>query len=344
MNDVNDINKTDNITEEEKKPDNKQISYKDISNIANVSISTISRYYNGGYVSPKTRKKIASVVKEYEYIPNHGARMIRGKDSSIFVIAPLFGSNFYQHIINGIIAACSRSNKRVITTYSNPSTNEYIETIKYILSWRPTSLVLFIPEYDEFLFSYLKTIDGVAIVVYGYRIDGLSWIKPNEVKGFKDVTLDLFKQAPENDNKILFLEDKKLTSNQKINRYAGFRQACEENNIQFAKYEISSRKQDREIQELVTYARINNISNIVCSTHDSFISLTALANNTFRLTDIGYQSIYDNLRVYKSKIFVDYPLIGLEIEKMIADQIMNKELQTREIDLKLISSKKSKNA
>ncbi|MHA0273048.1 LacI family DNA-binding transcriptional regulator [Mycoplasma sp. 48589B] len=319
---------------------NKQISYKDISTIANVSISTISRYYNGGYVSAKTKRKIASVVKEYEYIPNHGARMIRGKDHSIFVIAPIFGSNIYQHIINGVIAACSRSNKRVITTYTNPSTQEYIETIKYILSWRPTSLVIFVPEYDEVLFAYLKSIEGIAVVVYGYQIDGLSWIVPNEIQGFYDVTSDLYKQLPKDDNKILFLEDKKLLKQQKDKRYEGFLQACQEYGIEHSKYEISTRKQESEIKDLVKFAKKHNFSNIVCSTHDSFISLIALANNTFRLTDIGYQSIYDNLNVYKSKIFVDYPLIGLEIEKMIADQKETKDKQQREISLKLISDYK----
>ncbi|MFV8418820.1 LacI family DNA-binding transcriptional regulator [Mycoplasma sp. Sp33II] len=319
---------------------NKQISYKDISSIANVSISTISRYYNGGYVSGKTKRKIASVVKEYEYVPNHGARMIRGKDNSIFVIAPIFGSNIYQHIINGIIAACSKSNKRVITTYTNPSTQEYIDTIKYILSWRPTSLVIFVPEYDEVLFSYLKSIDGIAIVVYGYQIDGLSWIAPNEVQGFYDVTVDLYNQLPKEDNKILFLEDKKLLSCQKDKRYEGFLQACAKLGISHSKYEISTRKQESEVKDLVRFAQKHHFSNIVCSTHDSFISLIALANNTFRLTDIGYQSIYDNLNVYKSKIFVDYPLIGLEIEKMIVEQRETKMKQQKEIDLKLISDYK----
>ncbi|MFV8468157.1 LacI family DNA-binding transcriptional regulator [Mycoplasma sp. VS42A] len=319
---------------------NKQISYKDISSIANVSISTISRYYNGGYVSGKTKRKIASVVKEYEYVPNHGARMIRGKDNSVFVIAPIFGSNIYQHIINGIIAACSRSSKRVITTYTNPSTQEYVDTIKYILSWRPTSLVVFVPEYDEVLFAYLKSIEGVAIVVYGYQVDGLSWIVPNEIQGFYDVTVDLYNQLPKDDNKILFLEDKKLLSRQKDKRYEGFLQACTELGISHSKYEISTRKQESEVKDLVRFAAKHKFSNIVCSTHDSFISLIALANNTFKLTDIGYQSIYDSLNVYKSKIFVDYPLIGLEIEKMIADQKETKEKQTREIDLKLISDYK----
>ncbi|SJZ51079.1 LacI family DNA-binding transcriptional regulator [Mycoplasmopsis verecunda] len=318
----------------------KQISYKDISTIANVSISTISRYYNGGYVSNKTKRKIASVVKEYEYIPNHGARMIRGKDTSVFAIAPIFGSSLYQYIINGIIAACSRSNKRVITTYSNPSTQEYIETIKYMLSWRPTSLVVFVPEYDDLLFKYLRTIENVAIVVYGYQVDGLSWIIPNEIQGFYDVTMDFYKQLPEDDKKILFLQDRKLLTRQKEKRYAGFLKACQETNAECLKYEISTRKNEKDLKEFIAFAKEHNINNVVCSTHDSFISLATQNQRYFKLTDIGYQSIYDNLKIYSSKIFIDFPLIGLEIENMITNQREKKTLQQKEIDLKLISSVK----
>ncbi|UWV81043.1 LacI family DNA-binding transcriptional regulator [Mycoplasmopsis cynos] len=32
----------------------------------------MSRYYNNGYVSNKTREKILEVVTKNEYFPNHG--------------------------------------------------------------------------------------------------------------------------------------------------------------------------------------------------------------------------------------------------------------------------------
>ncbi|WP_429995213.1 LacI family DNA-binding transcriptional regulator, partial [Mycoplasmopsis bovis] len=37
----------------------KNFSYKDIARLAHVSISTVSRFYNGGYVSKQTKSRIA---------------------------------------------------------------------------------------------------------------------------------------------------------------------------------------------------------------------------------------------------------------------------------------------
>ncbi|WP_430003860.1 helix-turn-helix domain-containing protein, partial [Mycoplasmopsis bovis] len=35
-----------------------------------VSISTVSRFYNGGYVSKQTKSRIQDIVTKYNYYPN----------------------------------------------------------------------------------------------------------------------------------------------------------------------------------------------------------------------------------------------------------------------------------
>ncbi len=48
----------------------KNFSYKDIARLAHVSISTVSRFYNGGYVSKQTKSRIQDIVTKYNYYPN----------------------------------------------------------------------------------------------------------------------------------------------------------------------------------------------------------------------------------------------------------------------------------
>ncbi|QGZ97860.1 LacI family DNA-binding transcriptional regulator [Mycoplasma sp. NEAQ87857] len=294
----------------------KQISYKDISELANVSISTISRYYNKGYVSKKTREKIEEVVKRYQYFPNHGARLIRGKDNSIFVIMPVWGDSAYTHIVNGIIAASKKSNRRVNTTYTGVSTQEYINTVRYILSWRPTSIVIFIPQYDKELFDFLKTIEDVSIVVYGHQVNGVNWIKPDESTAFYLMTKKFHSLMKDND-KMLFLSDLKLSPVQIQDRWRGFVQACNELGVIYEEYTIPAKKKQKDIIEFDKYTRKFGFSNIVCSSHEAYISLAVIGTRGLRLSDIGYSSIYDSINNYKIKIFIDYAKIGLEIEKML---------------------------
>ncbi|VEU76536.1 LacI family DNA-binding transcriptional regulator [Mycoplasmopsis columboralis] len=314
----------------------KQISYKDISEQAGVSISTISRYYNNGYVSTKTRKKIEDVVREHQYYPNHGARLIRGRDQSIFIIMPEWTQNLYFSIVNGIVAACKKNNRRVTITFTGKSSEEYIETVRYILSWRPTSLVIFNPEYDSKLFDFLKTVEDVSIVVYEHQVNGLSWIKVDETAAFYDVTKALISTVSHERSSILFLEDAKLSLTQKEDRYAGFMRACQEKGYSFQKYEVAFNN-SKNVSDFIKLTKEKNISNIVCSSHESYIALSVQVTNNLRLTDIGYQSVYDRISSYRSKIFIDYPSIGIEIEKMLLLHSVEKKPQTKSVKVKILT-------
>lgn len=53
----------------------------DISELAGVSITTVSRVLNGhGNVSQATREKVESVIKNYKYIPRQEARNFQQKE------------------------------------------------------------------------------------------------------------------------------------------------------------------------------------------------------------------------------------------------------------------------
>ena len=47
-----------------------KITMADIAQLAGVTKSTVSRYFNGGYVRQETREKIQEVIKKYNYTPN----------------------------------------------------------------------------------------------------------------------------------------------------------------------------------------------------------------------------------------------------------------------------------
>ncbi|WAM05029.1 hypothetical protein [Mycoplasmopsis cynos] len=83
-------------------------------------------------------------------------RLIRGKDNSIFVIMPVWAQNLYNSIIGGIITSSSKSGRRVNTTYSNSNTVDYIETIRYALSWRPLAIVVFVLSIRQRLIWFFK--------------------------------------------------------------------------------------------------------------------------------------------------------------------------------------------
>ncbi|WP_331707919.1 LacI family DNA-binding transcriptional regulator [Mycoplasmopsis felis] len=315
----------------------KQLSYKDISEETGVSISTISRFYNRGYVSKKTKEKIQRVVKEKEYYPNHGARLIRGRDNSVFIIMPIWAQNLYASIVSGISIACVKSGRKVNTTYSGPSTKEYIETLRYVMSWKPTAIVVFIPQYDKELFDFIRKIEDMAVIIYGHQVENCNWIKPDITKGFFDLTTKVVNNSKFSERKSIFVTDERLSESQAIERRQGYERACIENNWEIHEFKLNSKKEIDDVIKLHNYMKEHKIKNVICSTHEVFVSLVLiLGTREYFFTDIGYQSIYDNIKKYTAKIFIDYPNIGFKIENMITVYKEHRETVSKIIPIEIV--------
>lgn len=71
----------------------KQLTMSDIAKLANVGKSTVSRYFNGGYVADETRLKIQEIIEQYDYVPNPTAQALKAKHSyQIAIISPTMES------------------------------------------------------------------------------------------------------------------------------------------------------------------------------------------------------------------------------------------------------------
>ena len=56
-------------------------SIRTIAKAAETSISSVSRVLNNsGYVSPEVRRRVEAAIRDLNYAPNKGARMLRGED------------------------------------------------------------------------------------------------------------------------------------------------------------------------------------------------------------------------------------------------------------------------
>ncbi len=78
----------------------KKLTILDIAELSGVGKSTVSRFFNNGYVSEKSRRKIQQIIDEYDYEPNLFARGIRIKNNKMIgVIVPCFDSNTTSTIL-----------------------------------------------------------------------------------------------------------------------------------------------------------------------------------------------------------------------------------------------------
>ena len=74
----------------------------DIAEMAGVAKSTVSRYFNGGYVKQETKEKIQKVIETYNYEPNAFARLNAKNSNVIGVVVPTLNSKITSRVITSI--------------------------------------------------------------------------------------------------------------------------------------------------------------------------------------------------------------------------------------------------
>lgn len=80
----------------------KKITMSDIACMAGVTKSTVSRYFNGGYVKQETRERIQEIIQEYNYEPNAFARLKAKESNVIGVVVPTLNSKVTSRVITSI--------------------------------------------------------------------------------------------------------------------------------------------------------------------------------------------------------------------------------------------------
>ena len=81
---------------------NKKMTMADIAEMAGVAKSTVSRYFNGGYVKQETKEKIQKVIETYNYEPNAFARLNAKNSNVIGVVVPTLNSKITSRVITSI--------------------------------------------------------------------------------------------------------------------------------------------------------------------------------------------------------------------------------------------------
>ena len=124
---------------------NKPVTIKDIAQKVGVSETTISRYLNQKYeyMSEKTRDKIATVIQELDYRPNHMARSLKSQKSRMIgaVIADI-ENPFSAMIIKGLSDKCEALDYTLLIAISDNSAANERKQIEKLLDNQVDGLII----------------------------------------------------------------------------------------------------------------------------------------------------------------------------------------------------------
>lgn len=164
----------------------KKYTMADIAKEAGVAKSTVSRYFNDGYVREETREKIRAVVEKTGFEPSAAASNLKARQTRMVgVVAPTMISSSTGRLLESMDNALRKEGYAclIITTDHHPERE--IAAIEYLRSMRVDGIVLIATNLNEkhqslqksspipFLVMGQKFPQGVSVVYDDYQA-GLS--------------------------------------------------------------------------------------------------------------------------------------------------------------------------
>ncbi len=122
----------------------KRTKISDIAQLSNVSLTTVSRYFNHPeLISKKTREKIEEAIRQTEYSRDLLATsMITGTSNLVGIVFPSFNNSFYIELLHQLIEQGKKYEYHFLVHLAQKTKEEEYEMIKNIVSYRPKGIVL----------------------------------------------------------------------------------------------------------------------------------------------------------------------------------------------------------
>jgi len=122
----------------------KKCTLKDLSEILNLAVSTVSKALNNSpEISDTTKTKVQNIALLYNYTPNKSAQNLKSKRTkTIGVIVPDLLSHFFAMAIHGIESEANSKGYKIIICLSNDSREKESESIKTLINGSVDGLII----------------------------------------------------------------------------------------------------------------------------------------------------------------------------------------------------------
>jgi len=147
----------------------RSITIKDISKMAGVNPSTVSRALRDHPdISTKVKERIKGIAKEFNFTPNKIASNLRSNSSrTLALIIPEINMFFFPSVINGVTQEAARAGYHVMVLQCNEELEREEENIQMCINNRVSGIVISLSRETDQLDHIIKAIDfGIPVVFF----------------------------------------------------------------------------------------------------------------------------------------------------------------------------------
>lgn len=162
------------------------MTMQDIAEICGVAKSTVSRYFNGGYVKDETREKIKQAIEKNNYQPNAFAQSLKAKESHIIgIIAPCLDSNVSSRIMMSIDECLRFEGYTSLIINTDHKEQLELENIENLWRLKVDGIILIATHISDEHKKSIAHIDVPVVVVGQAFADGVSIVNDDFAAGWK---------------------------------------------------------------------------------------------------------------------------------------------------------------
>ena len=259
---------------------------KDVADRSGVSIATVSRVINGAsVVSEKSRNKVLKAIEELDFKPNQVARnLVMQKNTTIGIIVPALGNQFYGGILNGIEEASGGSGYDIMLFTSGGDSSKEIHYLDVFEERHCAGVIIMTRKLEPGTVKKINSME-IPVILMNRNASGLKC---------PTVSIDNFRAAYEITNYLIDKGHTRIALFRNsldidafgVEQYSGFERALAEHDIEIdrslVKYgEFKIQKSYELMKGLI---KENNVPTAVIATSD--IMAVGVCN---ALVDSGYK-------------------------------------------------------
>lgn len=155
----------------------KKLTMQDIANMSGVAKSTVSRYFNGGYVKEETRDKIRKMIEKNNYEPNAFAQSLKAKESRIIgVVAPCLDSIISGRMLMAIDEYLRKESYTSLFINTDHDAALEIKSLENLWRMKVDGIILLATQISEQHAQCMQRFDIPILFVAQHFADGISII------------------------------------------------------------------------------------------------------------------------------------------------------------------------
>ena len=148
---------------------------KDVARLANVSVSTVSKYINGGNVRGANAQAIADAIEELGFRANPFARGLKSqRNRSIGVLLPDMSVPFFGNVLNSLERTLREHGYHVLISCYGSDHGRERDNLRFLLSNGVDGLVYFPEDVSAAEFQELSANFNIPVVQVDRCIQGLA--------------------------------------------------------------------------------------------------------------------------------------------------------------------------